>query len=387
MKVLIACGGTGGHLFPGMALAEAFEEKVPGVEIVFVGTARGLEKNVLSKTKWRLEMMQVASLADKKGFKKITASAGLLRSFTQSFSLLKKERPDLVVGTGGYASGPVVMTAALMKKPTLVLETNAIPGLTNLCLKHFVDAVVTAYPGMEKYFGNKKTKCFGIPVRKNILHSAKRVTSREPRVTIFIFGGSQGSKRINEAVAAALPYLREMKDAIHFIHQIGRAASKTEYEKYYRDNGFSAEVYPFIEQMAPFYAKTDFAICRSGAGSLAELAAMKIPAILIPYSHAARGHQEANARSLEKGGGAKVLLDQEVNGETLAGKYSPVRKSFTSKFVVLCRLEKRVAQANEQIFILSSSRFAIKVIFAVGLISIPQIGHRIISGLSVVGAP
>ncbi|MDZ4224330.1 MAG: glycosyltransferase, partial [bacterium] len=155
MKILMACGGTGGHLFPGMAVAESFGEKVPAAEIVFVGTDRGLEKQVLAKTDWRLEMMRVPSLADKKGLKKIGAVFGVCRSLAQAHRLLKKEKPDLVIGTGGYAAGPVMMLASMRGIPTVAVEPNFVAGLTNRLLKPFVDRVVVANPALEKLFGKK----------------------------------------------------------------------------------------------------------------------------------------------------------------------------------------------------------------------------------------
>jgi len=335
MKVLFACGGTGGDIFPAIALAEGFEEKLKNCEIVFVGTPRGLEKTILSKTNWRLEMIEVPSLADKTSLGKIAAGFGLIGSLKRAHRLLKKERPDLVISVGMYASGPVAMISSLMKCPTVTLEPNASPGLTNRLLKPFVDRVFVAYPGLEKYFG-RKTCRLGIPIRKSILQSPERRTQNAERRTIFIFGGSQGAKKINECMLASLAYLQDLKGKIHFIHQVGRKASAGAFEQVYREKGFSAEVYPFIQDMGTFYRQADFVVSRAGASTVAELVAFKKPSLLIPYPFAARGHQELNARSLEKAGGAKMLLDREMNGERLASAI----KSFIGFPNVLKKMEE-----------------------------------------------
>lgn len=317
MKILMACGGTGGHLFPGMAVAESFKEKVPNAEIVFVGTPRGLEKEVLAKTNWRLEMITVPSLADKKGLKKLGALFGILGSLRPAQKLLKKEKPDLVVGSGGYSAGPILMLASMMRIPTVTIEPNFVSGLTNRLLRPFVDKVVVANPALKKLFG-KKTVVLGVPVRKSILKSALRSTIHDLRSTIFIFGGSQGAHAINEGVITVLPFLKDLKDKIHFVHQVGRKNSAEIFEQKYHAAGFSAEVHPFIENMGEFYSKASFVIARAGANTLAELVALKIPAILVPYPHAAAGHQEVNALVLERAGGAHVLQEVHMTGERLA---------------------------------------------------------------------
>lgn len=315
MKVLLACGGTGGHIFPGLALAESFEEKVPGVELVFVGTPRGMEKEIVGKTHWRLEMTEAVSWVDKKGFARLGALGPFARSLWAARRLLKKEMPQLVVGSGGYASLPVLGMASWLRIPTFTLEPNAVPGMANRALKFFVDRVVVAYPGMEKFFNSKKLLSLGIPVRKNLFREKETV---ETKRVFLVFGGSQGAQKINEGLLNALDILRDLKDKIHWIHQVGKAAPVEAFEKAYREKGFSAEVYPFIDDMGKFYAKAHFVIARAGANTVAELAALHKPSLLVPYPFATGGHQEANARFLESAGGAQVLLNGAVNGETLA---------------------------------------------------------------------
>ncbi len=338
MKILMVCGGTGGHLFPGMAVAESFKEKIPNAEIIFVGTPRGLEKEVLAKTNWRLEMITVPSLADKKGLKKIGALFGILGSLRQAQRLLKKEKPDLVVGTGGYSAGPVLMMASMMRTPTVTIEPNFVSGLTNRLLKPFVDKVVVANPALKQLYG-KKTVVLGVPVRKSVLQSAIS-NQRSAISTIFIFGGSQGAQAINEGIVTALPFLKDLKDKIHFVHQIGRKNPTEIFAQKYREAGFSAEVHPFIENMGLFYSKSSFVIARAGANTLAELVALKIPGILVPYPHAAAGHQQTNAMVLERAGGAHVLQEAHLTGERLAGVIRKMMESPDTLNTMRANLDK-----------------------------------------------
>lgn len=302
MKILLACGGTGGHIFPGVALAECFEEKIPGVELVFVGTKRGLEKEVISKTHWRLEMLEAPSMADKKGWGKITAGFRLLKSLKGALRLIRREGPNLVLGVGGYVSVPVLLAAFLRRVPAAALETNAIPGLANRLLKHFV-----------KYFF---VSPLGAPVRKN-LFAAKQPHPSGKKV-VLVFGGSQGAKKINELLPESLPFLKGMENQIHFIHQVGRIKDAAAVEQKYRECGFSCEVVPFIDAMGQAYALADFVIARSGANTVAELAALRKPSLLIPFPFSAARHQEANAALLEEKGGARVLKESEASGLSVA---------------------------------------------------------------------
>lgn len=302
MKIFLACGGTGGHIFPGVALAECFEEKIPGAELVFVGTNRGLEKEVIAKTHWRLEMLEAPSMADKKGFGKMVAVFHLLKAIKAASRLLSRERPNLVLGTGGYASVPVLLAAVLRRIPAVTLETNAIPGLANRLLKYFA-----------KYFFLSP---LGAPVRKN-LFAAPQVNPSGKKV-VLVFGGSQGAKKINGLLLAALPELKGMENRIHFIHQVGRLEDAGAVAKKYQAHGFSCDVLPFIDAMGQAYARADFVIARSGANTVAELSTLRKPSLLIPFPFSAAAHQEANAKVLEEKGGAKVLKEEEASGRAIA---------------------------------------------------------------------
>lgn len=325
MKILLACGGSGGHIFPGMALAKALEKKEPNAEIVFVGTGRGLEQKLLSQTPWRLEMITAVSFADKKGLSKLKALLGLIGSLGSSFKLLRKERPDLLIGVGGYISAPILMMASALRIPTVTIEPNATPGLANRLLKYFVRRVIVAFPNLQNYFG-KKGRCLGVPVREEILEEARRASARQASArqeaktnvrVVLILGGSQGAHSLNTLILEALPWLKNLKEPLHFIHQVGGKEDIPFYQSTYQCHGLSAEVTPFIAKMGEVYGRADFIIARAGANTVAEISALKIPTLFIPYPFA-KGHQEANARELEKGGAVKVLLEKEATGQKLA---------------------------------------------------------------------
>ena len=316
MKILFACGGTGGHIIPGLALAEVFEKRIPGAQIVFVGTKRGLEQKIIGSSHWRLKMMHAVSFADKKGFGKITALFGYVISLFSAVGVLIKERPDLVIGVGGYVAAPILMMARFFRKTVVTLEPNAFPGMANRFLGVFVDLVVVAFPGMEKFFPSKKIRLLGIPVRQS-LYVVGAQKNADERIVVLVMGGSQGARAINETIFQMLPLLTTFKEKLHFIHQVGAKADLKFSEEQYRALGFSAEVYPFIENMGAIYNRTSFVIARAGAITVAELMALKKPSLLIPFPFAAHNHQEANARALEATGGAQVVLEKELTKEKL----------------------------------------------------------------------
>lgn len=322
MKILLVPGGgTGGHIFPALALAEGFSQK--GVrEIVFVGTKRGLQQKFLSQTKWRFLMIDAPSFADKMGWKKLTTLFGLVKSFFKAASLLAQEKPDVVIGVGGYVSFPVLFIAAISGRPTWMIEPNARPGLANRYLKYFVDHIVVAYPGMEAFFNRKKIRVWGVPIRSNILAgktiSGELSSTPQRKKTILLMGGSQGAQSLNAMMWQALPKFKDLKEKIHFVHQIGSKENVDVAKSFYQSHGFTAEVFSFIEEMGSVLRRSDFAIARSGGNTVAELMAVKLPSLLIPYPHSRDKHQEANARALERLGGSKVCLESELTPENFA---------------------------------------------------------------------
>lgn len=317
MKVLLACGGTGGDIFPAVALAQALTEASPDLTIVFVGTEKGMERKILQRTPWRLETIEKITFADKKGVSKAMTLWPWLGVLVSCWRLLRRERPNVVAGVGGYVAAPVLIAAFFLGIPALTIEPNALPGLANRLLKYFVKEVIVAYPETEKYFGQKARR-LGVPVRSELIKDAATTHPPSDHRNIFVFGGSLGAKKINQAVLEALALLPDWRGRIHFIHQIGSTMDASTVQQAYRKHGFSAEVFPFIEKMGTYYGKADLVIARAGGNTIAELIALRKPALLIPYPHARDKHQEANARFLEASGGALVLLDEDLTGEQLA---------------------------------------------------------------------
>lgn len=319
---MIAGGGTGGHLFPGLAVAEEFKNRDAATEVVFVGTESGIEARIVPREGYPIRFLRAEGIVGTTVVKKIKAIFKVVLSMVDSYRILKAIRPNIVIGVGGYASGAVMLLACLMSIPTLVLEQNSVPGLTNKILGKFVDTVCVTYQESISFFPREKTFLTGNPVRLHLLkgdaETGYRLFSLEKGLfTVFAFGGSLGARSINRALVDALRYLEDLKDKIQFLHQTGQK----EYEQVrntYRQGGFKGTIAPFIYQMGEAYAVADLVISRAGATTLAELTALGKPAILIPYPYAAGNHQELNALKLQEIGAAKMILDRELRGEALA---------------------------------------------------------------------
>lgn len=322
MRVIIAGGGTGGHLFPGLAVAEEFKNRDDSTEVIFVGTEYGIEARVVPREGYPIKFLKAEGLVGVSTVKKVKAIVTTFFSIADSYKIIKTVRPDIVIGVGGYASGAAMLTAYLMSIPTMILEQNSIPGLTNKILGRFVRAVCITYQESISFFPKAKTFLTGNPVRMQILkgniESAYRLFSLERGLfTIFIFGGSSGAKSINMAIVNALNNMYDLKDKIQFLHQTGIRDYENIRESY-RKTGFKGTITPFIYQMGEAYAVADIVVSRAGATTLAELTALGKPAILIPYPYAAGQHQELNARKLLEMGAAKMIRDSELKGEYLA---------------------------------------------------------------------
>lgn len=332
MRVIIAGGGTGGHLFPGLAVAEEFKSRDASTEVIFVGTEYGIEARVVPREGYTIKFLRAEGLIGVSTLKKMRAMVKVLFSIIDSYRIIKKIKPDIVIGVGGYASGAIMLVAFLMSIPTMILEQNSIPGFTNKMLGKFVNTVCITYQESISFFQRAKTFLTGNPVRMQVLRgsieSAYRLFSLEKGIfTVFAFGGSSGAKSINIALIDALNYLHDLKDKIQFLHQTGLK----DYENIrqaYRKREFKGTITPFIYQMGEAYAVADIVISRAGATTLAELTALGKPAILIPYPYAAGNHQELNARKLLEMGAAKMILDRELNGEILARN---IRELYTNE--------------------------------------------------------
>lgn len=320
MRWVIAGGGTGGHLFPGMAIAEAFVEREKGNEVLFIGTERGIEARILPGGKFPLRMIKAKPIQGKSLLEKGKAIWSLPMAISEAFSILKEFQPQLVLGVGGYASGPTLLAAFFLGIKRAIQEQNVMPGMTNRILKWFSQRIFVSFEEAKEYFPDKKTVVTGNPIRKEFFASLKKDKEKmkeKGRFTLLIFGGSAGAHRINQAMIEALGHLQGIKSSLKIIHQTGKEDLDF-VSKAYREEGFDALVGPFFEDMATYYQVSDLVICRSGASTVAELAVCGKAALLIPYPYAAHHHQLINAKKLVDLGAARMILDQELNGRVIA---------------------------------------------------------------------
>ena len=325
MKLIIAGGGTGGHLFPGIAVAEEFLSRDPGNEVLFVGTERGIEARAVPAAGYRLELISAAGIRGKGTLSQIKAAAMMIYGYAQSRKILKSFRPDMVLGVGGYASLPMVLAAQGMQIPRFVHEQNAIPGQTNRLLARFATKAFITLEESARYFPASTTQLTGNPLRRQILdmvESVSRSSARDDqrsadRFHLFVFGGSQGAHAINAAMVEALPLLHKHRDRLAITHQTGEK-DLAEVTAAYQSAGIEATVTPFIGDMAAEYAKADLIVCRAGATTIAEVTACGKACLFIPFPHAVDDHQRKNAEALLKKDACFMMLERELNGQTLA---------------------------------------------------------------------
>ena len=315
MRLLLAGGGTGGHLFPAVALAEKLLEQEKQAEVLFVGTERGIEARVLPELGLPLQTVDIKGFAGRGLLAKIEVLMKLVTSTRQGIKILQQFKPDVVVGVGGYASAPMVVAAKLKGLPVVLHEQNAIPGLTNRLLARWADRVCLSFDETVDAFHGAKMELTGNPLRGS-LESCPEMADDKP--LLLIFGGSRGARAINDAMCAALPALTVWKNQIEIVHQTGDEDYESVCRKY-KDAGWDgATVLPFINDMASVYRRAHLVLCRAGATTIAELTACGRPSILIPYPHAAGDHQTANARALAVKGAAMMLDQRDVDGRKLA---------------------------------------------------------------------
>jgi UDP-N-acetylglucosamine--N-acetylmuramyl-(pentapeptide) pyrophosphoryl-undecaprenol N-acetylglucosamine transferase len=321
-KVILAGGKTGGHVFPAIAMAEEFKKRHPKSKVIFVGTKDGLESKVVPKSGFKLIFIQARWLERKVSSRNLMLAYYILKSLYQSLSILNKERPDLVVGTGGYVSFPVVFSACLKNIPTLIQEQNSYPGVSTRILALFVDRVCLSYLNSLKYFLTKgKLRVIGNPIRGDIVTADRQEAlmrfNLDPRKkTVFVFGGSQGAYAINQAVLDSLDSFLENWQLLWQtgVNDFGFVSEKV------RSKKIKCVVFPFIEDMRSAYAASDLVVSRAGALTLAEITSCGKPSLLIPYPFATADHQRYNAQVLQKEGAAEMLLQKDLTGETLVQK-------------------------------------------------------------------
>ncbi|MEP6788888.1 MAG: undecaprenyldiphospho-muramoylpentapeptide beta-N-acetylglucosaminyltransferase [Acidobacteriota bacterium] len=317
MKVLIAAGGTGGHIYPGIAVAKEILRRDAESEVLFVGTARGLEKKIVPENGFQLSLINSAGLKNVGIVGKLKGMSVLPRSFIEARRIIRQFRPHVVVGAGGYVSGPVLLMAAIMGVPTLVMDSNAIPGFTNRQLARFIDRAALTFNEALPFFG-KKGVVTGNPVREEFFEVPQK--ARTDQFHLLIFGGSQGARPINNAMADALGQLAKYDGHLAVTHQTGEADFEKIQTAYAGSGLANADVRPFISDIFVEFGKADLIICRAGATTCAEVAAAGKAAVMIPFPGAADNHQQKNAEALQNAGAAKMILQQDLNGERLASE-------------------------------------------------------------------
>ncbi|MFC1867957.1 undecaprenyldiphospho-muramoylpentapeptide beta-N-acetylglucosaminyltransferase [Thermodesulfobacteriota bacterium] len=317
VRIIIAGGGTGGHLFPGVAIGKEILSRYSGAEILFVTGDRKIESDILTRAGFNNVSISVEGIKGRGWKKAIKAMLKLPYGFAQSVKIIKRFSPHLVLGVGGYSAGPVCPAAWIMGKPTALHEQNSFPGLTNRLLCRIVDRVFISFEESRKHFPKGTVFLTGNPIRKEFLEVKDTSGKTEKRFTILVTGGSQGAIAINRAFVAALVILRRKGKDPMVIHHTGEA-DYTRVVHEYRKKGLRGDVTPFIQDMPEAYRQSDIFVGRSGAGTVFELAGLGKPSILIPYPHAANRHQEANAGVLGGVGGAEILLQDDLTAEMLA---------------------------------------------------------------------
>jgi UDP-N-acetylglucosamine--N-acetylmuramyl-(pentapeptide) pyrophosphoryl-undecaprenol N-acetylglucosamine transferase len=320
-RVVIAGGGTGGHLYPGIAVAREWLARFPDAAISFAGTAKGIEARVIPREGFALDFIRSGGLKGKSLIDRARGAWLVPIGLGDAWRLISSRRPDLVIGVGGYSSGPVVLVAALRGIPTMLLEQNAVPGLTNRLLARVVRRAAVTFASTARFFG---TKAFvsGNPVRPEFLSLEGRRPEPGDAATaahVLVFGGSQGAHAINMAMVEAAPQLAAGGVRLRFVHQTGERDVEM-VRGGYAKAGLEADVLPFLYNMGEQLERADLIVCRAGATTLAEITAAGKPAILIPLPTAADDHQRKNAEALAEAGGAEVLLQVEATGSALAGR-------------------------------------------------------------------
>jgi len=323
-KLMIAGGGTGGHVLAGISVAEEWQKQFKlnreMNRICFIGAQGRMEEQLVPQAGYPLKLLRVGSLNRVSFQRKLTTLFQLPLAFLHSAYFLFREKPSVLLGVGGYSSGPVLLMArvmnalGLLKTKIAMLEQNSVPGFTNRLVSRFADIIFAAFPGTEKQFAGKKVIVTGNPIRMVMqpMPSAKRIP-----FTIFIFGGSQGAVGINTLVIEALAHLKPLKDQLKWIHQTG-VKDFERVQKAYFEAGIVGRIEKFIDDMASVYQESSLIICRAGSSTLSEIAAVGRASILIPLPTAADNHQEHNARVLSEAGAAHLFIQTGAQGEDLA---------------------------------------------------------------------
>jgi UDP-N-acetylglucosamine--N-acetylmuramyl-(pentapeptide) pyrophosphoryl-undecaprenol N-acetylglucosamine transferase len=310
MRAILAGGGTGGHVIPALAIAQELK-KTHNAEVLFIGTARGIENRLVPAAGFPLKLVQVGALKNVNLATRFETMFDLPRAVLDAAKMLKDFRADIVIGVGGYASGPAMLAAVLKRIPTLAFEPNVVPGFANRIVARMVSAAAVHFTETAKYF--RHAEVTGVPVRQPFFETT---SSTHANPTLLVFGGSQGAHAINRVVIESALTLRDRIPGLHIVHQTGER-DYNDAAVAYEDLGDSVEVSEFIDDMPAFFARADLLLCRSGASTVAEITAAGKPAIFVPFPRAADDHQKRNAEALEKAGAAVMLEEANLTNQTL----------------------------------------------------------------------
>jgi len=311
MRVIMAGGGTGGHVIPALAIAQELRSRY-GAEVLFVGTHKGIETRLVPAAGFELKLIEIGALKRVDFATRCKTMLDLPRASIASARLVSEFRPDVMIGVGGYASGPAMFVASMISIPTIAFEPNVVPGVANRLLAPVVSAAAVHFAATCRYFRNCHVT--GVPVRREFFHLPPRPADARP--TLLVFGGSQGAHAINQAMLGVLARLAEAVPDVRVIHQTGEKDYR-EAEASYLRTMISAEVSPFIDDMPAAFARADLLLCRAGASTVAEITAASKPAIFIPLPTAADDHQTRNAAALAQSGAAHLLPQSQLTEERL----------------------------------------------------------------------
>ena len=312
MRVILAGGGTGGHVIPALAIAQQLEKDY-AAQLLFIGTPRGMENRLVPAAGFDVRLVRVGALNRVSLATRLRTLVDLPRAVWDASRLLSEFLPDVVIGVGGYASGPAMAAAILRRVPTIAFEPNVVPGFANRMIAARVSVAAVQFEQTGRYF--RKYQVTGVPVRPAFFAITPRSLTAAP--TLLVFGGSQGAHAINQAVLASLPALREKIRGLYIVHQTGER-DYNDAQTAYQRAGLKAEVSPFISDMSSAFARADLLVCRSGASTVGEVAAAGKPAIFIPFPRAADDHQKVNAQALVNAGAAAMLEEGNLTGDGLA---------------------------------------------------------------------
>lgn len=325
--LMVAGGGTGGHIYPAIAIAEEFLSRDASRRVVFVGTEYGLEKKIVPKAGFPLEFISVGGLKGKSIGETVRNVLRLPIGLARSLSLIRQYDPVAILGVGGYASGPVLMAGALRRIPTIIHESNAFPGLTNRLLARVVTEAAVAFPeALERM--KRRGEVTGNPVRRDFFEVPPAEEGTQPhKKRLLVFGGSQGSRIINDTITTALATLEPLADELEIVHQTG-PGDHERIAAAYRGTPFDgARVVPYLDAMWNEIAAADLVVSRAGAMTIGELCAAGRGSVLIPFARATNNHQEANARVIERAGGARVITESELTPNRLAAAINEILSS------------------------------------------------------------